>query len=85
MAMTYQEYIQKTGCQLVADQLISGFPHHKLLGSIKDGSFTLTDEGQEYLEQIEGAPVVEEIEPKTRRRRRSTAVDLDEMETPAEE
>jgi hypothetical protein len=53
MAMTYQEYIQKTGCQLVADQLVSGFPHHKLLGSIREGAFTLTEDGQEYLAQFE--------------------------------
>lgn len=82
MAMTYQEYIQKTGCQLVADQLVSGFPHHKLLGSIRDGAFTLTEDGQEYLAQFEAAPVVEDAEPKTRRRRKA---DVEEVETPAEE
>jgi hypothetical protein len=82
MAMTYQEYIQKTGCQLVADQLVSGFPHHKLLGSIREGAFTLTEDGQEYLAQFEAAPVAEDVEPKTRRRRKA---DAEEVETPAEE
>ena len=82
MAMTYQEYIQKTGCQLVADQLVSGFPHHKLLGSIREGAFTLTEDGQEYLAQFEAAPVAEDVEPKPRRRRKA---DAEEVETPAEE
>jgi hypothetical protein len=85
MAMTYQEYIQKTGCQLVADQLVSGFPHHKLLGSIRDNSFTLTEDGQEYLAQFENSPVVEDAEPKTRRGRRKAVEETEETETPSEE
>jgi len=85
MAMTYQEYIQKTGCQLVADQLVSGFPHHKLLGFIRDGAFTLTEDGQEYLAQFEKPPVVEDVEPKTRRGRRKAVEETEETETPLEE
>lgn len=71
MAMSYQDYIQKTGCQLVADQLISGFPHHKLLGSIADGSFTLTEDGQALLEQLD-APA--EAPAKTTRKKKEEAV-----------
>lgn len=85
MALTYQEYIAKTGCQLVCDQLVSGFPHHKVLGSIRGGLFSLTDDGKELLAQIEGSVEVaaeEPAEPKTRRRRKA---EVEEVETPAEE
>jgi hypothetical protein len=79
MAMTYQEYIQKTGCQLVADQLISGFPHHKLLGSIRDGAFTLTEDGQEYLAQFEA------VEAKPTRGRKKKEVGGEEVDEVADE
>lgn len=76
MAMTYQEYIQKTGCQLVADQLVSGFPHHKLLGSIRDGAFTLTEDGQEYLAQFE---VVEAKPTRGRKKKEVAGEEVDEV------
>jgi hypothetical protein len=79
MAMTQQEFIEKTGCEVVCDQLIMGIgPSRRIVGSIKDGTFTLTDEGQEVLAQLEG----QTEEPKTRRRRKAGEP---EVETPAEE
>jgi len=69
MAMSVEQFIEKTKCELVCDQMIVGFgPKRKMIGYVKEGTFTITDEGHEYLAELD-APAVEETEDKPKRRR----------------
>jgi len=69
MAMSVEQFIEKTKCELVCDQMIVGFgPKRKMIGYVKEGTFTITDEGHEYLAELD-APAVEETEDKPKRGR----------------
>lgn len=69
MAMSVEQFIEKTKCELVCDQMIVGFgPKRKMIGYVKDGTFTITDEGHEYLAELD-APATEETEDKPKRGR----------------
>jgi hypothetical protein len=57
MAMSMAEFIEKTGCEVVCDQMIVGIgPNRRMIGYVKEGTFTITDEGQELLAQLDGQP-----------------------------
>ncbi|MFZ9326477.1 MAG: hypothetical protein ACO24H_03320 [Polynucleobacter sp.] len=69
MAMSVEQFIEKTKCEVVCDQMIVGFgPKRKMIGYVKEGTFTITDEGHEYLAELD-APAVEETEDKPKRGR----------------
>lgn len=57
MAISYSEFLAKTGAEEVCDQLIVGVgPTRRMVGFVKEGTFTITDEGQELLAELEGTP-----------------------------
>jgi len=69
MVMSVEQFLEKTKCELVCDQMIVGLgPNRKMIGYVKEGTFTITDEGYEYLAQLD-APAVEEVEDKPKRGR----------------
>lgn len=81
MALTRQEIIEKTGCEKVLGQLIVGVgPNRILLGSTVDGVFSLTPEGQEYLDKLDAEPAV-----KATRGRKKKEVIEEVQEEPAAE
>lgn len=66
MALSYQEVLEKTGAEEVCDQLIVGVGlNRKMVGFVKDGSFTITDDGHALLAELEAQPA-----PETPKRRR---------------
>jgi len=57
MAISMAEFIEKTGCEVVCDQMIVGIgPKRRMIGYVKEGTFTITDEGQELLAELDGKP-----------------------------
>jgi len=85
MKITHEEFVAKTGAKKVAGQYILGAIGKRFVAATrKDGMFSLTPEGEEYLAKLGApepqAPVVEE-KPKRGRRKKevveSVEVDKD--------
>jgi hypothetical protein len=81
MALTYEQFINKTGAKRVAGQLILGSLGSRFVaGFRKNGVFIITFEGEEYLANMENAvpevPVVEE-KPKRGRRKKEIVESLE--------
>jgi len=74
MAISMAEFVEKTQCEVVADQMIHGIgPTRCMIGYVKDGTFTITDEGTALLAELEAKPAA----PKRTRR-------ADKQDVPAE-
>lgn len=57
MAMSMAEFVEKTKCEIVCDQMIVGIgPNRRMIGFVKEGTFTITEEGQDYLAELDGKP-----------------------------
>jgi hypothetical protein len=78
MALTYEQFMAKTGAQKVAGQLIVGKKaNRKLVGTYKNSIFNLNDEGKKYLAELDAPveePVVQE-KPKRGRRKKEAPVE----------
>lgn len=60
MAMTFEEFQQRTGAELVAGNVIVGnLADRKIVGSY-DGAFNLNEAGQTLLAELEAAPAADE-------------------------
>lgn len=83
MALSYEQFMEATGAELVAGNIIVGImSERKKVGSLgDDGVFSLNDDGKALVEQIEAAPV----EKATRGRKKAEAEAPAETETPAAE
>lgn len=69
MAISMAEFVEKTQCEVVADQMIHGIgPTRRMIGYVKDGTFTITDEGTALLAELEAKPAEEVAAPKRRRK-----------------
>jgi hypothetical protein len=76
MAISYQEFLKKTNAEEVCDQLIVGVgPTRKMIGFVKDGSFTITDEGHALLAELDG-----QTAEAPKRRRKSETEDKPEVD-----
>lgn len=68
MAMTLKEFLDKTGAEIIGGRLVVGErSDRRFVGSIEDGTFTLTAEGQELQSAMEAAMeevVADEDKPK---------------------
>jgi hypothetical protein len=78
MALSYEQFMEATGAELVAGNIIVGImATRKKVGSLgDDGVFSLNDDGKALAEQIESAPA-----EKTSRRKKADA----EADVPAAE
>ena len=78
MAFTLQEFLAKTKAEKVAGQLIVGTKKERaVVGTVKDGVFTINEEGKAYLAKLDApveTPAVED-KPKTRGRKKKEAVE----------
>lgn len=82
MAMTLEEFMQRTNAELVAGNIIVGaLANRKLVGTY-DGTFNLNEAGQELLAELEGRTTAAEepVEEKPTRSRKKAV----EAEAPAE-
>ena len=78
MALTLQEFLAKTKAEKVAGQLIVGTKKERVVaGSVKNGVFTISEEGKAYLAKLDTpaevsvqAKVEVEEKPKTRGRKK---------------
>jgi hypothetical protein len=79
MALSYEQFMEATGAELVAGNIIVGImATRKKVGSLgDDGVFSLNDDGKALAEQIESAPA----EKATRGRKKADA----EADVPAAE
>lgn len=68
MAMTLKEFLEKTGAEIIGGRLVVGErSDRRFVGSIEEGTFTLTEEGQELQAAMEAAMeevVTDEDKPK---------------------
>ncbi|NBS70398.1 hypothetical protein EBT31_16025 [bacterium] len=83
MALSYEQFMEATGAELVAGNIIVGImSERKKVGALgDDGVFSLNDDGKALAEQIEAAPA-----EKATRRRKSEAVEAPaETDAPAAE
>jgi hypothetical protein len=71
MALSYEQFMEASGAELVAGNIIVGaMSTRRKVGSLgDDGVFSLNDEGKVLLEQIESAPA----EKATRGRKKAEA------------
>ena len=54
MAMTIEEFVEKSGAEVVAGNVIVGITDtRKIVGSIENGSFNLNEDGQAILKALE--------------------------------
>jgi len=58
MALSYEQFMEATGAELVAGNIIVGImSERKKVGALgDDGVFSLNDDGKALVEQIEAAP-----------------------------
>ncbi len=81
MALSREEIIEKTGCEVVCGQLLVGIgPTRKMIGLTVDGEFKLTADGEEYLAALDAQPEV-----KSTRGRKKKEVVEEVQEEPAAE
>ena len=86
MAFTLQEFLAKTKAEKVAGQLIVGIKKQRVVvGTVKDGVFTINEEGKAYLAQLDApmetpveAPAPVEEKPKTRGRKKKEVVETND-------
>lgn len=84
MALSYEQFMEATGAELVAGNIIVGtMGDRKKVGSLgDDGVFSLNDDGKALAEQVEAAPA----EKATRGRKKAEVADAPaETATPAAE
>lgn len=85
MAISYERFVELTGCEVVAGNLISGTQSgRKLLGTNIDGTFELTEEGQAALAKLEEAPEPAE-KPVSRRKKAEEPVATPSLAEPKED
>ena len=54
MAMTIEEFVEKSGAEVVAGNVIVGITNtRKIVGTIENGSFNLNEDGQAILKALE--------------------------------
>ena len=54
MAISFKEFVEKTGAEVCGDRLIVGEgPNRRYVGDIAGGKFNLTEDGEALMEQLE--------------------------------
>jgi hypothetical protein len=73
MALSYEQFMEATGAELVAGNIIVGImSERKKVGALgDDGVFSLNDDGKALAEQVESAPA----EKTTRRKKAEVETD----------
>lgn len=62
MAVTLEDFLEKTGAELCGDRLILGtMAERRVVGDITDGVFTLNDAGKEVMAGLEAAVEEEKV------------------------
>jgi hypothetical protein len=83
MAMSYEQFMQASGAELVCGNLIVGLMQdRKKIGERLDGTFTLNEEGQKLLSKLEedlgvGKIVIQNTTKTKKKAKESTAETID--------
>lgn len=71
MAMTFEQFMEASGAEFVAGNIITGVMAERKIVGTYDGVFQLNEAGQALLEELEAAPEVKA----TRKKKAEAAVD----------
>ncbi|MEN6304209.1 MAG: hypothetical protein ABFD96_15865 [Armatimonadia bacterium] len=70
MAMSFEQFVEATGAELVCGNIIVGIQStRRIVGSMMDGTFQLNEEGHALREQLEAAT---QEKPAARRKKAET-------------
>jgi hypothetical protein len=76
MAITVEEFMTKTGAELVGSRLVYGErADRRYVGSIEEGSFNLNDDGKALLAALEAGTDLDKVEPAKKRGRQAANKD----------
>jgi hypothetical protein len=68
MALTYEQFLEMSGCEVVCGNLIVGIQStRKVVGSVLDGTFNLNEDGLALAAELEAAATADKPARRTKK------------------